>query len=193
MVQAAAAQLSILNTNSRYLHDNIVRLAQAITNTMPSELQSVFFVNSGTEANDLALRLARNYTGRQDVYCVDGAYHGHSAATLAISPYSKYSTVEMPAGAVKLAQPDTYRSGKTEHEVTSDSVAELKAHLDGGEKPPAAFIIESLMCCGGMVKLPHGYLRGMYEQVRVDPPLAAHQRRPWRGRVCVRVCSFAMR
>lgn len=165
VVRAAAAQLSILNTNTRYLHDNIVRLAKRIAETMPPPLQSVFFVNSGTEANDLALRLARNYTGRQSVYCVDGAYHGHSAATLAISPYSKYSTVEMPEGTIKLTQPDVYRLGKSECEVTADCVAELKDHLATGERPPAAFIVESMMCCGGMVKLPNGYLRGMYEQV----------------------------
>ena len=86
IVQAASAQLAMLNTNSRYLHDNIVHLAQRLTALMPGPLEVAVFVNSGTEANDLALRMARNHTGRRDVLCVDGAYHGNSAATLAISP-----------------------------------------------------------------------------------------------------------
>ena len=77
-VQAAATQLAQLNTNSRYLHDNIVRLGQEITATMPDPLEVVVFCNSGSEANDLALRLARNYTERKHVYCVDGAYHGNT-------------------------------------------------------------------------------------------------------------------
>ena len=86
VVRAASAQLATLNTNSRYLHDNIVHLAQRLTALMPRPLEVAIFVNSGTEANDLALRLARNHTGMRDVFCVDGAYHGNSAATLAISP-----------------------------------------------------------------------------------------------------------
>jgi ethanolamine-phosphate phospho-lyase len=89
VVTAAATQLGMLNTDSRYLHDNIVRLAAEVTATMPDPLSVCIFVNSGSEANDLALRLARAYTGRRDVFCVEGAYHGNSAATLAISPYNK--------------------------------------------------------------------------------------------------------
>ena len=81
----------MLNTNSRYLHDNIVRLAERVTETMPDSLEVAIFVNSGSEANDLALRLARTHTGRRDVYCVREAYHGNSAATLAISNYSNYT------------------------------------------------------------------------------------------------------
>ena len=77
-VQAAATQLALLNTNSRYLHDNIVRLGQEITAAMPDPLEVAIFCNSGSEANDLALRLARNYTARKHVYCVDGAYHGNT-------------------------------------------------------------------------------------------------------------------
>ncbi|KAL1520388.1 hypothetical protein AB1Y20_021974 [Prymnesium parvum] len=191
VVQAAAAQLSILNTNSRYLHDNIVRLAEALAQRLPDPLQSVFFVNSGTEANDLALRLARNFTGRQDVYCVAEAYHGHSAATLAISPYSKYSPSEMPAGVVKLSQPDTYRLGLSEAEATDRALAEYRAALASGEKPPAAYIVESLMCCGGMVSLPEGYLRGMHELTRAHGGLCiADEVQTGFGRVGTHMWAF---
>ena len=100
IVTAAATQLSMLNTNSRYMHDNIVRLAAEVAEVMPDPLSVCFFVNSGSEANDLALRLARAYTNRRDVYCVREAYHGNSASTLAISAYNKYAEVEAPDGSV---------------------------------------------------------------------------------------------
>ena len=117
VVQAASTQLGRLNTNSRYLHDNIVRLSSELTSTLPDELTTCFFVNSGSEANDLAMRLARNHTKRHNIACVDGAYHGNSTATLSISPYSKYASIEKPKDIMKLTQPDTYRLNLSEREV----------------------------------------------------------------------------
>lgn len=94
VIQAVTKQLSTLNTNSRYLHPNSVLLAQRLVNLFPSSsassqpnLSKVFFVNSGSEANDLALRLARAYSKSKNVIMVDNAYHGHTLATLDISPY----------------------------------------------------------------------------------------------------------
>lgn len=195
-VQAAATQLAQLNTNSRYLHDNIVRLGQEITSLMPDPLevraalsllllssaplchpddatllvapllQVAIFVNSGSEANDLALRLARNYTGRKHVFCVEGGYHGNTASTLAISPYNKYGPTEAPEGVVRLMSPDQYRHGLSGDAMTAKATAEFAALLESGALPPAAFIVESLICCGGQVVPPDGYLRGMHELVR---------------------------
>ena len=156
VVAAASVQLGKLNTNSRYLHDNIVRLSQELTATMPDALTTCFFVNSGSEANDLALRLARNHTARQDVYCVDGAYHGNSTATLAISPYSRYAPVEKPEGVVKLLQPDAYRLGLSGAATTGRALDEYDALLRSGRHPPAAYIVESIQSCGGQVFLPDG-------------------------------------
>jgi len=174
VVQAAAAQLSMLNTNSRYLHDNIVRLATQVTDTMPDSLDVAIFVNSGSEANDLALRLARNHTQRKHVYCIDGAYHGNTASTLAISPYSKYSSVEMEDGVSKVRSPDAYRLGLTAAGTTSLCLSEFEEALAGAhsETPPAAFIAESLICCGGQVVLPEGYLTGMHSLVRAHGGVA---------------------
>lgn len=89
---AVAAQVTQLNTNTRYLHPNISRLAEKLTATMPEELSVVFFVNSGSEANDLAMRLARAHTGNDDFVVVEHAYHGHTTAVIDISPY-KYEHV----------------------------------------------------------------------------------------------------
>ena len=169
VVTAASVQLGRLNTNSRYLHDNIVRLSQELTATMPDQLTTCFFVNSGSEANDLALRLARNHTSRQRVACVDGAYHGNSTATLEISPYSRYAAVEKPKDIIKLMQPDAYRMGLPEHEVTARCADEFERHLQAAHLSndlPAAYIIESVMCCGGQVFLPDGYLKSMYKLAR---------------------------
>src|SRR5207248_2661541 len=80
-------QLSLLNTNTRYLHDNVIRYAERLTDKLPEPLRVCFFVNSGSEANELALRLARAHTGREDVIVLEHAYHGHTSALVDISPY----------------------------------------------------------------------------------------------------------
>ncbi|XP_054343572.1 5-phosphohydroxy-L-lysine phospho-lyase isoform X4 [Pongo pygmaeus] len=87
VVRAAHEQNQVLNTNSRYLHDNIVDYAQRLSETLPEQLCVFYFLNSGSEANDLALRLARHYTGHQDVVVLDHAYHGHLSSLIDISPY----------------------------------------------------------------------------------------------------------
>lgn len=71
IVKAACEQISVLNTNSRFLHDNIVLCAQKLTSLFPEPLSVCFFVNSGSEANDLALRLARTHTKHHDVVTLD--------------------------------------------------------------------------------------------------------------------------
>ena len=86
---AVCAQVAELNTNTRYLHPNVCALARRLLETFPPPLSDgvVFFVNSGSEANDLALRLARCATGRDRTLVVQHAYHGHTVGALAISPY----------------------------------------------------------------------------------------------------------
>ena len=194
VVQAASSQLAMLNTNSRYLHDNIVRLAERVTETMPNSLEVAIFVNSGSEANDLALRLARTHTGRRDVYCVEGAYHGNTAATLAISPYNKYAPVESPEGTVKLSSPDPYRFGLSGAETAAACVAEYEELLTSAEaKPPAAFIVESLICCGGQIVLPEGYLGTMHALTRRHGGVAiADEVQTGFGRVGSHMCAPGM-
>jgi len=83
VVQAVQEQVAALNTNTRYLHPTICQLAERLVATLPESLDTVFFCNSGSEANDLALRLARAWAGGSvNTIVVDGAYHGHTLATL---------------------------------------------------------------------------------------------------------------
>ncbi|XP_070321286.1 5-phosphohydroxy-L-lysine phospho-lyase isoform X5 [Odocoileus virginianus] len=109
VVQAAHEQNQVLNTNSRYLHDNIVDYAQRLSKTLPEKLCVFYFLNSGSEANDLALRLARQYTGHWDVVVLDHAYHGHLSSLIDISPY-KFRDLDGQKEWVHVAPlPDTYR------------------------------------------------------------------------------------
>ena len=87
VVRAAAEQMARLNTNTRYLHDLLVTYARRLAATLPDPLNVVFLVNSGSEANDLALRLARAHTGARDVLVLEHAYHGNLSSLIEISPY----------------------------------------------------------------------------------------------------------
>ena len=89
VIQAVQEQVATLNTNTRYLHPNMALLAQRLATLLPDPLEVVFFCNSGSEANDMALRLARAYSSSSSVntIVVDGAYHGHTCSTLEVSPY----------------------------------------------------------------------------------------------------------
>jgi 4-aminobutyrate aminotransferase-like enzyme len=87
VVEAGAAQMRLLNTNTRYLHENVLEYGERLTALLPDHLDTVFFTNSGSESNELALRLAGAATGRPDVACVDVAYHGNTQRLVEISPY----------------------------------------------------------------------------------------------------------
>jgi 4-aminobutyrate aminotransferase-like enzyme len=87
VVAAGQQQMARLNTNTRYLYDGLTDYATRLTATLPDPLDTCFFVNSGTEANELALRLARAHTKRRHLLVVDGAYHGHTSTLIAASPY----------------------------------------------------------------------------------------------------------
>ena len=87
VVEAGTAQMRLLNTNTRYLHELVLRYAERLTALVPEHLEVCYFVNSGSEANELALRLARAATGRPDVAAVDVAYHGNTQRLVEISPY----------------------------------------------------------------------------------------------------------
>jgi 4-aminobutyrate aminotransferase-like enzyme len=173
VVRAAQRQMAILNTNTRYLHDYIAEYALRLTATLPEPLRVCFFVNSGSEANDLALRLARTYTGQTDCIVVDGAYHGHTSSLVELSPYK----FDGPGGqgapqyTHKVIMPDLYRgpykagepdAGPKYAFYLQDAVAEIQRQGRG----LAAFFCESLLGCGGQIVLPEGYLEAAYQQVR---------------------------
>jgi Ser/Thr protein kinase RdoA (MazF antagonist)/murein DD-endopeptidase MepM/ murein hydrolase activator NlpD len=111
VVAAGQRQMPVLNTNTRYLHDNIIEYARRLLAKFPDPLNVCFFVCTGSEANELALRLARTYTGRHDIIMVDGAYHGNTQALIDISPYKhdRPGGRGAPQWAHKVVMPDGYR------------------------------------------------------------------------------------
>jgi 4-aminobutyrate aminotransferase-like enzyme len=162
--------MAVLNTNTRYLHTNIVAYAERLTALLPDPLSVCFFVNSGSEANDLALRLAWTHTAAQDIVALDGAYHGHTAALIDVSPYKH----DGPGGAgapphVRIApMPDVYRGphlGPDASPRYAAHVADAVAALQREGHGVAAFIAESVLSCGGQVVLPEGFLAEAYRHV----------------------------
>ncbi len=173
VVSAGQRQMAQLNTNTRYLHDNIVEYARRLTATLPDALSVVFLTNSGTEANDLALRIAKTYTQANDIIVVDHAYHGNSPTMIELSPY-KFDGKGgrgRPAHIQVAEIPDDYRGRfrRDDPESGTRYAADLQRAITAiharGEKP-AAFFCESILGCGGQVVLPDGYLSAAYAHAR---------------------------
>ena len=172
VVRAAQEQIAVLNTNTRYLHDYLVEYARRLCETFPDPLSVCFFVCSGSEANELALRLARTHTGRSDVVVVDGAYHGNTGSLVDISPY-KYDGpggAGRPTHVYQVVMPDLYRGPYHDPTSAGESYAEhVRLALEGAQQDGrdiAAFICESLMGCGGQIVLPENYLTRAFDHAR---------------------------
>jgi 4-aminobutyrate aminotransferase-like enzyme/Ser/Thr protein kinase RdoA (MazF antagonist) len=173
VVRAAQAQLALLNTNTRYLHENLVRYAERLTRLLPEPLRVVYILNSGSEANELALRLVRTHTRRDDVIVLEHAYHGHTTTLVDVSPY-KFGG---PGGRgrppwVHVAPlPDDYRGPYRRDDPEAGAkyarhVAELVEALGGSGRGPAAYLAETLPSVGGQIVFPKGYLAAVYRSVR---------------------------
>ena len=170
---AAAAQLRVLNTNTRYVHDALGRYAERLSSTLPEPLRVCYFVNSGSEANELALRLARAHTGRRDVIVLDAAYHGNTTTLVKMSPY-KFNG---PGGEGRprwvhvAALPDVYRGPcKKEDPAAGEKYAadvqRVVEAVGGAGRSICAFVAETCPSVGGQIMLPDGYLGRAYQYAR---------------------------
>jgi 4-aminobutyrate aminotransferase-like enzyme/Ser/Thr protein kinase RdoA (MazF antagonist) len=173
VVRAVQKQAALLNTNTRYVHDLINEYAQRLTQHLPAPLKVCFFVNSGSEANELALRLARTHTGREDVIVLEHAYHGNTSALIDISPYK----FDGPGGGGRkpwvhvACMPDDYRGKfrRGDAEAGKKYAAHVGEIVDDVRKQgrgPAAYIAETLPSVGGQIVFPPTYLAEVYERVR---------------------------
>lgn len=170
---AAHRQLRKLNTNSRFVYPQIAEFAERLIATLPEPLQVVFLVCTGSEANDLALRIARQVTGRRDIVIIDGAYHGNTGWVTGISPnrYKGPGGQGAPATTHEVTMPDRYRGrfGYDDPDAGSKYAALAKsviARISGDGRTPAAFIAESLMGSAGNIVHPPGYLAGVFDAAR---------------------------
>lgn len=172
VVRAGQEQMAVLSTNTRYLHETIMRYAERLVSTLPDPLSVCFFVNSGSEANELALRMARSHTGRKDMVVTDVGYHGNTTTLSEISPYK----FDGPGGegalpyVHKVPIPDVYRG---EHKRDDSHAAEKYARHVGEAVRQAddrggvcAFMHESLPGVAGHIVLPDGYLGEAYKHTR---------------------------
>ncbi|PZG45112.1 aminotransferase [Spongiactinospora gelatinilytica] len=166
LVAAATRQLGRLNTNSRFVYDLLSEYAERLTATLPDGLDVVYFVNSGSEANDLALRISRYLTKRDDVVIIDDAYHGYTTVVADVSP-SRYRHYGKPDTTHPTPVPDRYRGAYGYDDPQAGAkyaahVIETFDRLAAEGRAPAAYLFEALLAGGGQVVLPPGYLAPIF-------------------------------
>ncbi|GGO67702.1 aminotransferase class III-fold pyridoxal phosphate-dependent enzyme [Bowmanella pacifica] len=173
VVAAAQQQMAQLNTNTRYLHDNLVSYGEKLLGYFPDKLSVCFLVNSGSEANELAFRMARCASQSRELLVVDGAYHGNTNACIDASPY-KFDGPGgegAPAHVHKVMLPDPYRGSYAGYGIDTGQqyaadIQRVLADLNWQDKKPGAYICESVQGVAGQIVMPQGYLASVYEQVR---------------------------
>lgn len=173
VVEVAASQMARINTNTRYLHESLEEFAEALTGTLPAPLRVCYFVNSGSEANEVALRLARAHTKATDLIVLDASYHGNTTTLIEISPYKFNGPGGQgpPPWVHVVPIPDTYRgkfqsADRQAGEKYAQAVGERIAELSTRRKRLCGYIAESCPSVGGQIILPAGYLAAVYAQVR---------------------------
>jgi alanine-glyoxylate transaminase / (R)-3-amino-2-methylpropionate-pyruvate transaminase len=161
---------TLQHSTTIYLHPNIAQYAQALAMKMPGDLKVCYFVNSGSEANDLALLMARAYTGNYDVIALRNAYHGGNAVTMGLTAHHTWKfNVPHSFGVHHAITPDPYRGlwGRDDIDAGKKYAADVKNLLDFATSGQVAgFIAESIQGVGGCVVFPDGYLKSVYEHVR---------------------------
>ena len=198
VVEAGAVQMRLLNTNTRYLHDTVLTYAERLTALLPEHLDTVFFTNSGSESNELALRLARTATGRPDVACVDVAYHGNTQRLVEVSPY-KFAG---PGGAGRrddvqvVPLPDPYRgthrgNGAEVGAAYLDGARSVLAERAAAGHAAGAVLAEPIPSVAGQIVPPAGWLAGLFDAGRaVGAVPIADEVQVGFGRVGVDVWAF---
>lgn len=172
VVEAGRKQMAKLNTNTRYAYDLLPEYAEKLLSKFPSTLNKVYFVNSGSAASDLAMRLAYAHTKHKKIMVMEHGYHGNTMMSMDISDY-KFSNKKGQGKKdyiLKTPIPDTYR-GK--YKSTMDGVGKQYANeaiksIKNSELPIAAFISEPIVGCGGQVPLAEGYLKELYPAIRMQ-------------------------
>jgi 4-aminobutyrate aminotransferase-like enzyme/Ser/Thr protein kinase RdoA (MazF antagonist) len=171
VVRAVSEQLAVLNTNTRYLQHQLTAFAEQLTALLPESLSVAFFTASGSEANELALRMARAHTHARDLIVMDAAYHGHTTTLIDISPYKH----DGPGGEGRpdwvhtSPIPDVYRA----RDVVGDpgawfaaQVGSVVDHIGTTGRKLSAYIAETCPSVGGQILMPPRFLRDVYARVR---------------------------
>jgi 4-aminobutyrate aminotransferase-like enzyme/aminoglycoside phosphotransferase (APT) family kinase protein len=163
VARAISRQSDVLNTNTRYLYDSLLNYGENLLELFPEKLNRAFFVNSGSAASDLAIRMAKNHTGRDHVLVMDHGYHGNTTTGINISPY-KFDGKGgrgLPDGITKLPLPNTYTTQISGKDHANKAITLINSLIASGTRP-AAYISEPISGCGGQVPLAGKYLKTLY-------------------------------
>lgn len=161
VADAICDQVRTLNTHTRYLHSNVLDYAERLAGKLPGPLDTTMFCCTGSEANELALRLARASTGGEGIIVTDSAYHGNTRATFEVST-EDIPPEDIPDHVVTVPAPDTYRGryrGDDAAERYAAHTHDALALLEGRGIRPAAFLIDTIISSSGVVSPPPGYLK----------------------------------
>ena len=171
VVRAVSEQLALLNTNTRYLQEQLTQYAESLTALMPDTLRVCYFTASGSEANELALRLARAHTGQRDLIVMDSAYHGHTTTLIDISPYKHDGPggTGAPDWVHTSPIPDVYRARGIEGDAGAWFAAKVGRVIEtitAANRGLCGYIAETCPSVGGQIMLPDGFLADVYARVR---------------------------
>ncbi|WP_339614262.1 aminotransferase class III-fold pyridoxal phosphate-dependent enzyme [uncultured Winogradskyella sp.] len=170
ITKIASQQIATLNTNTRYVFDAYTAYADALLSKFPNALDTVLFVNSGSAASDLAVRMAHAHTTHNTIMVMEHGYHGNTQTSIDISHY-KYNHKKgqgQKNHIIKTVIPDTYRGPYKNNDGTAGKAYAEDAitQIENTNTPIAAFITEPVVGCGGQVPLAKGYLKAVYPAIR---------------------------
>ena len=168
VVQALCDQARVLNTHTRYLHETVVDYAETLSGLMPPGLDVCMFVCTGTEANELAMRIARTVTGKNGAVVMKAAYHGNSTLIHELST-AAWPEDELPAHVEAVEPPNVYRGpfqGADAGERYAASVDEAMDALDSRNQGVAAFMCDTIFDTQGTLEAPEDYFKETYRRVR---------------------------
>jgi ethanolamine-phosphate phospho-lyase len=161
IVEAAVKQLRKLNTNTRYLYNSYVDYTENLLSLFPTSLNKAMLVNSGSEASDLATRIAKTITGKQGIAVLEWSYHGNTQNGINISSYKfdRKGGKGAQDWILRLPLPKAYNGKHTTAEAYFNEAKILIENFENNGKQLAGFIAEPISGCGGQVPLMDGYLK----------------------------------
>ncbi|MFD0797351.1 aminotransferase class III-fold pyridoxal phosphate-dependent enzyme [Maribacter chungangensis] len=171
VVEAGQRTMARLNTNTRYVYEELLSYSEKLLSKFPSQLNKVFFVNSGSAASDLAMRMAKTHTNKKKVMVLEHGYHGNTQNGIDISHY-KYNHKGGKGKMEHILQtpmPKVYGCGfESESEASAHYSDITKKQIADEEGNIAAFIAEPIVGCGGQVPLAQNYLKEVYPKIRAQ-------------------------
>ena len=171
VVKVAQNQIALLNTNTRYLHKNIIELTENLLSFFPRELSVVYYVNSGSEANELAIRMAENFTNRKNILISEGGYHGSTSKCIELSHYKFSNKGGNGESKNTYTFPLTdefrgkYRGKNCSLEYVNEIEKIIKKMKSNGELV-GALLLEPIISCGGQIELPENFLKNVYKIIK---------------------------